>query len=69
MQESSAAGDLEGALPFILEPPWRMADAALEAARLQDLLLDRGDDEGRLVWQRIRREIEALQAPHKDKPN
>jgi len=37
-----------------------VADAELEAARLQDLMLDRGDDEGRLVWVRIRRAIEAL---------
>jgi hypothetical protein len=39
------------------------ANAELEAARRQDLMLDRGDDEGRLVWVRIRRAIEALQAP------
>jgi hypothetical protein len=45
------------------------ADAELEAARLQDLMLDRGDDEGRLVWARIRRAIEALQAPPQGKPN
>ena len=32
-------------------------------------MLDRGDDEGRLVWVRIRRAIEALQAPPDDKPN
>jgi hypothetical protein len=38
-------------------------DVELEAARLQDLMLDRGDDDGRLVWARIRRAIEALQAP------
>jgi len=37
--------------------------AELEAARLQDLMLDRGDDEGGLVWARIRRAIEALRAP------
>jgi hypothetical protein len=36
------------------------ADAELEAARLQDW---RGDDEGRLVWARIRRAIEVLRAP------
>jgi hypothetical protein len=30
-------------------------DAELEAARLADLMLGRGDDEGRLVWARIRR--------------
>jgi hypothetical protein len=45
------------------------ADAELEAARLQDLMLGRGDEEGRLVWQRIRRAIEALQAPPRTKPN
>ena len=33
--------------------------ALKEAARLQDLVLDRGDDEGRRVWQQIRRAIEA----------
>jgi hypothetical protein len=38
-------------------------DAALEAARLQDPMLERGDDEGRHRWQRIRRVIEALRAP------
>ncbi len=38
------------------------ADAELEAARLQDLMLDHGDDEGRQVWQQIRRAIGALQA-------
>jgi hypothetical protein len=38
------------------------ADADLEAARLRDLMFDRGDDEGRLVWALIRRAIEALQA-------
>jgi hypothetical protein len=38
-------------------------DAELEAARLQDLMLDRDDDEGRRVWARIRRAIEALRAP------
>jgi hypothetical protein len=31
------------------------ADAELEAARLADLMLDRGDDEGWRVCQRIRR--------------
>jgi hypothetical protein len=39
------------------------ADAELEAARLQDLMLDRSDDEGRLVWRRIRHAIDALHAP------
>jgi hypothetical protein len=41
----------------------------LEAARLQDLMLDRGDDEGRRVWQRIRRAIEALRTPASGAPN
>jgi hypothetical protein len=31
------------------------ADAELEAARLQDLMLERGDLQGRHLWQRIRR--------------
>jgi hypothetical protein len=44
-------------------------DAELEAARLADLMLDRGDDEGRLVWARIRRAIGALQAPGDGKPS
>jgi hypothetical protein len=38
-------------------------DAELEAAKRADLMLDRGDDDGRLLWMRIRRAIEALQAP------
>jgi hypothetical protein len=45
------------------------ADAELEAARLHDLMLDRTDDEGRLVWVRIRRAIGALRAPQSGKPN
>jgi hypothetical protein len=44
-------------------------DAELEAARLQDLMLDRDDDEGRLVWARIRQAIEALRAPPCGRPN
>jgi hypothetical protein len=35
----------------------------IEAARLQILMLDRGDDHGRRVWARIRGAIEALRAP------
>lgn len=38
------------------------ADAELEAAKRADLMLDRGDDDGRLLWARIRRAIEDLQA-------
>jgi len=36
--------------------------AAVEAGRLLDLMLDRGDMEGRQVWSRIRRAIEQLHA-------
>ena len=43
------------------------ADADLEAARLQDLMFDRGEDEGRLVWALKRRAIEALQAAPRNK--
>lgn len=39
------------------------ADAVIEAARLIDRMLDRGDREGQIVWRRIVRAIEALQAP------
>jgi hypothetical protein len=45
------------------------AEAEIEAARVADLMLDRGDDEGRPVWSRIRRAIDALQAPPQGKPN
>jgi hypothetical protein len=38
------------------------ANAELEAAKRADLMLDRGDDDGRLLWARIRRAIEDLQA-------
>jgi hypothetical protein len=34
-------------------------DAELEAARLADLMLDRGDCEGRLLWLQILRAIDA----------
>jgi len=44
-------------------------DAELEAAKCSDLMLDRGDDDGRLQWTRIRRAIEALHAPPTGKPN
>ena len=39
------------------------ADAEIEVARKADLMLDRGDHGGQLVWLRIRRAITALQAP------
>jgi hypothetical protein len=45
------------------------ADALLEAARLGDLMRERGDGEGQRVWQWIRRAIEALQAPLFEKLN
>jgi hypothetical protein len=45
------------------------AEAVLEAARLADLMLGRGDNEGRLVWARIRRAIEALHAPPSGRPH
>ena len=35
-------------------------DAELEAARLADLMLDRGDCAGRLLWLQILRAIETL---------
>jgi hypothetical protein len=38
------------------------ANAELEAAKRADLMLDRGDDDGRLLWAQIRRAIEDLQA-------
>jgi hypothetical protein len=44
------------------------ADAELEAAKRADLMLDR-DDDGRLLWARIRRAIEALQALPPGRPN
>ena len=37
-------------------------DAELEAAQRADLMLERGDREGQLVWMRIRRAIGDLQA-------
>jgi len=38
------------------------ANAPIEAARMIDRMLELGDAEGRLVWRRIKRAIEALQA-------
>jgi hypothetical protein len=37
-------------------------DALTEAARRVDRMLADGDSEGRIVWRRIKRAIEALQA-------
>lgn len=45
------------------------ANAELEAAKRADLMLDRGDVHGRLLWMRIRRAIEELQAPRRDRLN
>ena len=39
------------------------ADAVIEAARMIDRMLELSDPEGRSVWKRIKRAIEALQAP------
>jgi hypothetical protein len=39
------------------------ADAAMEAARMVDRMLELGDLEGRDLWRRIRCAIEVLQAP------
>jgi hypothetical protein len=38
-------------------------DAMIEAARLMDFVLDRGDRDGQHVWLRIREAIFVLQAP------
>jgi hypothetical protein len=45
------------------------ADAKIEAARRADLMLERGDREGQLIWQPIKRAIEALRAPASGSPN
>ena len=45
------------------------ANAELEAAKRADLMLDRGDDDGRLLWARISRAIEALQSPRRGQLN
>jgi len=37
--------------------------AEFEACRMADVMLDRGDRDGELVWIRIRRAIAELQAP------
>jgi hypothetical protein len=44
-------------------------DAELEAAQRADLMLERGDRDGQLVWFRIRRAIVELQAPPCGKPH
>ena len=45
------------------------ANAELEASKRADLMLDPGDDKGRLLWARIRRAVEALQALRHGEPN
>jgi hypothetical protein len=45
------------------------ANAELEAAKRADLMLDRGDDDGRLLWARIRRGNETLQALRRGRLN
>jgi hypothetical protein len=44
-------------------------DAELEAARMADAMLDRGDIDGQRVWRRIRLAIVELQARPQGKPN
>jgi hypothetical protein len=39
------------------------SDAELEAAKRADLMLERGDRDGQMVWLRIMRAIAELQAP------
>ena len=45
------------------------AGAELQAAQRADLMRDRGDDDGRLVWMCIRRAVEAIQAPPSSTPH
>lgn len=45
------------------------ADAEVVAAQRADLMLDRGDRDGQLVWLRIKRAIGALQAPREGRVN
>ena len=44
-------------------------NAEIEAARKADLMLDRGDRDGQLVWMRIRRAIVELQARPAGRPH
>ena len=39
------------------------AEAEIQAAKRADLMLERGDHDGQIVWQRIRRAILDWQAP------
>lgn len=45
------------------------SDAEIEAARRADLMLERGDRDGQLVWVRISRAIAQLQALPVGRPN
>ena len=45
------------------------ANAEFEAAKRADVMLYRGDDDGRLLWARISRAIEDLQAPRRGRLN
>ena len=45
------------------------AEAEIVAARRADEMLERGDQEGRFVWLRIRRAIVEMQAVPGAKPN
>ena len=45
------------------------ADAEITAAWLQYLMGERGDDEGRVAWARIRRAMQALRAGPQGKLN
>jgi hypothetical protein len=38
-------------------------DAVIRASQRADRMLERGDRDGQIVWLRIKRAIEALQAP------
>jgi len=44
-------------------------DADLEAAKRADLMLERGDSDGQLVWRRIRRAIVQFEAEPIGRPN
>jgi hypothetical protein len=44
-------------------------DAEIIASQRADLLLDRGDIDGVIVWKRIRRAIVELNAPPRGKPH
>jgi hypothetical protein len=45
------------------------ADAEIEAAKRADLMSERGDCDGQIVWMRIRRAVADMQAPPVGHPN